>query len=51
VKNAPNKSAAKRAIGRGIEQLPAWLFLRNITIVYSNKGSGMDNCPYRLHIL
>jgi hypothetical protein len=26
-------------------------FLRNITIVYFNKGSGMDNCPYRLHIL
>jgi hypothetical protein len=26
-------------------------FLRNITIVYFNKGSGMDNCPYRLKIL
>jgi hypothetical protein len=27
------------------------VFLRNITIGYFNKGSGMDNCPYCLHIL
>jgi hypothetical protein len=26
-------------------------FLRNILIVYFNKGRGMDICPYRLHIL
>jgi hypothetical protein len=29
----------------------SFYFLRNITIVYSNKGRGMDNCPYRLHIV
>jgi hypothetical protein len=25
-------------------------FLRNIIVVYFNKGRGMDNCPYHLHI-